>query len=108
MRWILTLLLFVVSFSGFAQNERIDNLTVQLAFQDQDSTKVDLSIELINELYDIEDYKKAMLYVNQTSKLSEDLNYLKGLAESNYYRALIYTQRNDYFNAIDNYNKSRQ
>ena len=53
MRWILTLLLFVVSFSGFAQNERIDNLTVQLAFQDQDSTKVDLSIELINELYDI-------------------------------------------------------
>ncbi|WP_411895950.1 ATP-binding protein [Winogradskyella sp. A2] len=108
MRWSLTLLFCIVSFAGFTQNERIDNLTVKLAYQNQDSTKVDLSIELINELFNIEDYKKALLYVNQTTKLAEELNYLKGLAESSYYRALIYTQRNDYFNAIDNYNKSRQ
>ena len=67
-----------------------------------------MSLMLINELYAIEDYSKALLYINQTSKLSEKLNYTKGLAESSYYRALIYTERNDYFNAIDNYNRSRK
>lgn len=92
----------------YSQNERIDNLTVQLAYQEQDSVKVDLSLKLIQELYAIEAYKKALLYVNQTSKLSQELNYLRGLAESSYYRALIYAKQNDYFNAIDNYTKSRK
>ncbi|MCA0133772.1 tetratricopeptide repeat-containing sensor histidine kinase [Winogradskyella alexanderae] len=108
MRCLPTLVFLFFSLVCFSQNEIIDNLTVELAYQDQDSTKVDLSIELISELLKIEDYKKALLYVNQTSKLAEDLNYVKGLAESSYYRALIYSKRNDYYNAIDNYNKSRQ
>lgn len=108
MKQLLTLAFCLVSFFVFSQNEKIDNLTVQLAYQDQDSTKVDLSLMLINELYAIENYNKALLYVNQTSKLAEELKYTKGLAESSYFRALIYTQRNDYFNAIDNYNKSKR
>lgn len=108
MKQLLTLAVCLASLFIFSQNERIDELTVQLTFQNQDSTKVDMSLMLINELYAIEDYKKALLYVNQTAKLSENLNYTKGLAESSYYRALIYTKRNDYFNAIDNYNRSRK
>jgi signal transduction histidine kinase/tetratricopeptide (TPR) repeat protein len=108
MKQLLTLAVCLSSLFIFSQNERIDELTVQLTFQNQDSTKVDMSLMLINELYAIEDYKKALLYVNQTAKLSENLNYTKGLAESSYYRALIYTKRNDYFNAIDNYNRSRK
>jgi signal transduction histidine kinase len=108
MKQLLTLAVCLSSLFIFSQNERIDELTVQLTFQNQDSTKVDMSLMLINELYAIEDYKKALLYVNQTAKLSQKLNYTKGLAESNYYRALIYTQRNDYYNAIDNHNKSRK
>ena len=92
----------------FSQNEKIDNLTVQLAYQEQDSTKVDISVLLIDELLKIGNYDKALLYVNQTSKLSEDINYTKGLAESSYYRALIFAKRNDYYNAIDNYNKSKK
>ena len=103
----MTLAALVVSFFVFSQNERIDSLTVQLAYQKQDSTKVETSLMLIDELYKIEDYTKALLYINQTSKLSDQLNYTKGLAESNYYRALIYTKRDDYYNSIDNYNKSR-
>ena len=38
--------------------------------------------------------------------MSKSLDYKKGIAEANYYKALIYTQRDDYFNAIDNFNKS--
>ncbi len=108
MKQLLTLAVCLTSLFIFSQNEKIDQLTVQLAYQNQDSTKVDMSLMLINELYDIEDYNMALLYVNQTSKLSEKLKYTKGLAESSYYRALIYTERNDYFNAIDNYNRSRK
>ncbi|APY09046.1 ATP-binding protein [Winogradskyella sp. J14-2] len=108
MKQLMTLTVCILTFIGFSQNERIDDLTVKLAYQEADSTKVDLSLMLIDELYAVKDFDKALLYVNQTAKLSEKLNYTKGLAESTYYRALIYTQRNDYFNAIDNYDKSRK
>lgn len=108
MKQLLTLAVCLASLFIFSQNEKIDELTVRLAYLKQDSTKVDMSLMLIEELYAIEDYSKALLYVNQTSKLSEQLIYTKGLAESSYFRALIYTKRNDYFNAIDNYNRSRK
>lgn len=108
MKQLITLTVCLLTFIGFSQNERIDDLTVKLAYHEADSTKVDLSLMLVDELYAVEDYEKALLYVNQTAKLSEKLNYTKGLAESTYYRALIFTQRNDYFNAIDNYDKSRK
>ncbi|MBO3117198.1 tetratricopeptide repeat-containing sensor histidine kinase [Winogradskyella sp. DF17] len=107
MKHVLTYAFFLVSIFIFSQNDKIDNLSVQLAYQQQDSTKVNLSIELIDELYAIGEYKKALLYVNQTAKLSKSLNYIRGLAESSYYRALIYTKSNDYYNAIDNYTKSK-
>ncbi|WP_282044257.1 tetratricopeptide repeat-containing sensor histidine kinase [Winogradskyella flava] len=108
MKQLLTLTACLFSFFIFSQNERIDDLTVRLAYQEADSVKVDLSLMLIDELFKIEDYKKALLYINQTAKLSQELNYTKGLAESTYYRALVYTNRNDYYNAIDNYEKSRK
>lgn len=108
MKQLLTLAACLFTFFIFSQNERIDDLTVQLAYQEADSTKVDLSLMLIDELFNVEDYNKALLFINQTTKLSEKLDYTKGLAESTYYRALIYTLRNDYYNAIDNYDKSRR
>ncbi|WP_179354596.1 tetratricopeptide repeat-containing sensor histidine kinase [Winogradskyella vidalii] len=107
MKQLLTLAVCLISLSVFSQTEKIDELTVQIAFKNADSTKVDMSLVLINELYANTDYNKALLYVNQTSKLSETLNYTKGLAESSYYRALIFAKRDDYHNAIDNYKKSR-
>ena len=108
MKQLITLAALLLTLFMSAQNEKIDSLTVQLAYQNQDSTKVDTSLLLIEELYKIEDYKKALLFINQTTQLSKKLNYTKGLAESNYYKALIYSSRNDYYNAIDNYNKSRK
>lgn len=107
MRQLLILAAYLISLSVFSQNEKIDKLTVQIAYLNADSTKVDMSLVLINELFKQKDYSKALLYINETSKLSNDLNYIKGQAESSYIRALIFTERNDYFNAIDNYKKSR-
>ena len=82
MKQLLTLAVCLVSLFIFSQNEKIDNLTVQVAYQNPDSTKVDLSLMLINELYAIEDYNKALLYVNQTSKLAEEIKYTKGLPKA--------------------------
>ncbi|WP_040757707.1 tetratricopeptide repeat-containing sensor histidine kinase [Winogradskyella psychrotolerans] len=107
MRQLLILAVYLISLSVFSQNEKIDKLTVQIAYLNADSTKVDMSLVLINELFKQKDYSKALLYINETSKLSDDLNYIKGQAESSYIRALIFTERNDYFNAIDNYKRSR-
>jgi signal transduction histidine kinase len=107
MKQLLVLAVCLVSLFTFSQNEKVDELTVQLAYQNQDSTKVDMSLMLIKELFDIDDYRKALLYINETSKLSKKINYTKGLAESSYYRALIFSERKDYFNAIDNYTKSK-
>ncbi|OIQ28160.1 MAG: ATP-binding protein [Bacteroidetes bacterium MedPE-SWsnd-G2] len=108
MKQLITLAaLFWMSFV-LSQNKRIDSLTVQLAFENQDSTKVETSLHLIKSLYNVKDYQKALLYINQTKRLSETLNYPQGIAESCYYQALIYTDRNDYYNAIDSYNRSRK
>lgn len=91
-----------------SQNEQVDDLILEIAYQKQDSAKVDTSIKLIEVLYKTQNYRKALLYIDQTLQLSNKINYTKGSAEANYYRALIYTDRDDYFNALDNYTKSRQ
>lgn len=101
----LTAILLTV-LSALCQNKVQDSLAIQLAFQKQDSTKVQTSIQLIKLLYDAKDYQKALLYVQQSEELSTSLNFDKGTAEIKYYKALIYTQGEDYYNALDNYTKS--
>lgn len=101
----LTAILLTV-LSALSQNKVQDSLAIQLAFQKQDSTKVQTSIQLIKLLYDAKDYQKALLYVQQSEELSTSLNFDKGTAEIKYYKALIYTQGEDYYNALDNYTKS--
>ncbi|GGI58237.1 hypothetical protein GCM10011444_25460 [Winogradskyella haliclonae] len=80
---------------------------MRLAYQNQDSTKVETSLLLINELYAIEDYTKALLFIDQTSELSKTLNYEKGLAETNYIKALIFNNQNDQNNAVANFESAR-
>ena len=60
MKQLLTLAACLVTFFVFSQNDRIDDLTVELAYQESDSTKVDISLMLIDEFYAIEDYTKAL------------------------------------------------
>lgn len=93
---------------GFSQTKEIDSLTIQLAFQNQDSSKVSTSIQLIKALYHNNDFTKASQYIKETERLAGDLNYTSGLAEIMYYKALVYTQNEDYINAINTYKTSKQ
>lgn len=107
MKQLITLTAFLFTIiSSFSQTKEQDSLIMQLTFQKLDSTKVDTSIELIKSFYDSQDYQKALGYISQSEKLSTTLNYHSATAQIKYYKALIYAQNNDYFNAIDNYNTS--
>lgn len=107
MRKIITFLLLIISFSSFSQTNEIDSLSIELAFQNADSTKVETSLQLIKELYEIKDYDRAIKYIIESEKLSSNLKYNKGIAEISYYKALIYAEKNDYINAISGYEKSK-
>ena len=90
----------------FAQNTKIDSLTERLAYQNKDSTKIETSLLLINELYALKDYDKALLFIDQTAELSNSLNYDKGSAQSNYYKGLIFSNKNDGKNAVVYFEKA--
>lgn len=107
MRRIITLVLCLSVFSGFSQTQEIDSISIQLAFQNPDSTKVDTSLKLIKSLYEIKDYDRALKYIIESEKLSSSLNYTKGIAEITYYKALIYAEKDDYINAISGYDKAK-
>ena len=107
MKRLIALAAFFAILSGHSQTKKIDSLAIQLAYQKQDSSKVDTSIQLIKALYKTQDYQKALLYISETEQLSIAINYNKGIAEANFYKALIYANKNDYYNAIDHFNKSK-
>jgi signal transduction histidine kinase len=107
MRKIITFLILIISFSGFSQTNEIDSLSIELAFQNADSSKVKTSLQLIKELYEIKDYDRAIKYVIESEKLSSNLKYDRGIAEISYYKALIYAEKDDYINAISGYEKSK-
>lgn len=108
MKRLIVLAAFLAVFFGHSQTRTIDSLAIQLAYQKQDSSKVDTAIELIKALYYKQEYPKAILYISETEHLAQNLNYSHGVAEANYYKALIHLAKNDYHNALDHFNKSRK
>lgn len=108
MKKIITSIIFIfILSSGFSQNEDLDSLSIQLAFQNADTIKVNTSLKLIDKLYDIQDFDRALKYIIESEKLSYTLDYKKGIAETMYYKALIFAAKNDYINAINGYSKSK-
>jgi len=105
-RLIILTAIFLISFSGISQTPEIDSLTLQLSFQKPDTTKVDISIRLIESFYNIGEYKKAQSYIGETGKLASNLQYQKGIADIKYLKARIYMQKDDYYNALDYFDKS--
>lgn len=91
-----------------AQNKELDSLTLQLAFQAPDTAKVNTSIKLIDILYNQKDYKKAIMFIDESERLAQSLKYDGGIAKVIYYKALIFANKDDYYNAIDNFNRSQQ
>jgi len=106
MKQCITLASVLFVLFGFSQTNRIDSLTVKLAYQKQDSIKVETSTHLIQALYFNEQYNKALVYIDQTEKLAKQIDYNKGKADVFYYKALIYTKKDDYYNAINAFSKA--
>ncbi|MBE9489745.1 MAG: tetratricopeptide repeat protein, partial [Bacteroidetes bacterium] len=107
MKKLITLIIFLSLFFSFSQTKEQDSLTIQLAFQNVDTSKVKTALQLVRSLYNTNDYDKALKYISLSERLSNELNYSKGVAEITYYKALIYAKKGDYINAIDNYSKSK-
>src|SRR5690606_14858211 len=104
----LLLICFFISFLSFSQTKEIDSLTIQIAFQNADSTKVETSIHLIKASYQSKEYDQALKYINQTEKLTNTLNYSSGLADIFHLKAKIYSENGDYINAVNTYKKTKQ
>ena len=107
MRRLITLILLLSISIGFSQTDEIDSLALQLAFQTQDSLKIDTSLKIIKSLYQINDYDRAIKYIIESEKLSNALNHEEGIAEITYYKALVYAKKNDYINAVSGYSKAK-
>jgi len=108
MKKLFSLVACLAFFIGFSQTKEQDSLTIQLAFQNSDTTKIKTSLLLVKVLYRDQEYDKALKYISQTEKLSQKLNYQDGVAEMTYYKALIYALKDDYINARDNYLKAKE
>ena len=107
MRKIITLIIFLSYFFGVSQTKEIDSLSLQLAYESQDTLKVKTSLKLIKSLYNLNDFDRALKYIIESEKLSTSLNYTRGIAEITYYKALIYAEKGDYINAVSSYTKSK-
>ncbi len=91
----------------FSQNEELDSLTIQLAYQSPDSTKVDTSVSIIKLLFETKDYNKAQKFIELSETLAKDLDYKKGLAKITYYKAKIHNEEDNYLKAINEFKSSK-
>jgi signal transduction histidine kinase len=107
MKQLLSIIALLTVLFGYSQTKEIDELTLELAFQKPDTAKVNTSIRLIKLLNEAGDYDKALMFIEQSEQLSQTLGYEKGIAEAIYEKALIFSIKDDYFNAADNFNKSK-
>ncbi len=107
MRRIITIIVILLVSIGYTQTNQVDSLAIELAFQNQDTLKVKTSLKLIQSLYELKDYDKALKYIIESEKLSNDLNYNRGIAEISYFKSLIYAIKDDYINAVSGYQKSK-
>ena len=84
MRKIITLSIFLSVFLGYSQTKELDSLYIQLAFQKQDSLKVETSLHLIKLLYETNDQNRALQYINETENFLRVSITLKALPKPHF------------------------
>lgn len=105
-RLIVLVFLLNTAFS-FSQDEELESLTIQLAYQVPDSSKVNTSINIIKLLFKSKEYSKALKFVQQSEKLAKDLEYKKGLAEIIFLKAKIHNQEGNIPKAITGFKAAK-
>lgn len=86
----------------------MEQLTIDLAFKEIDSSKVNTCLEIITLHYEANNYDLALKYIEQSEKLSKDIKFNKGLAQTLYLKALIYSKKEEHKKAIDFYTESKR
>ena len=99
-RLLVLFLVLLIGYFGFSQNEKLDSLTIQLAYQNPDSSKVNTSVKIIELLFKDNNFSKALQFIQQSEKLARDINYKKGLADIIFYKAKIYQKNGNTTKAI--------
>ncbi|WP_299890060.1 tetratricopeptide repeat-containing sensor histidine kinase [uncultured Lacinutrix sp.] len=107
MKKLLVLLCLIFAISSYSQDNEVENLMLDLTFQDNDTTKVNTSLKIIKILYESENYDRALNFIKRTEKKSEEIAYENGLANVVYYKALIFKKKDDYINALSQYKKAK-
>ncbi len=108
MRQILVLLCLFISSLSLSQTKDLEQLTIDLAFKQVDSSKVNTCIEIITLHYEANDYDLALKYIEQSEKLSKDIEFNKGLAQTLYLKALIYSKKEEHKKAVSFYTESKR
>ncbi|MDA0177265.1 tetratricopeptide repeat-containing sensor histidine kinase [Mesoflavibacter profundi] len=106
-RLLVLFLVLLIGYFGFSQNEKLDSLTIQLAYQNPDSSKVNTSVKIIELLFKDNNFSKALQFIQQSEKLARDINYKKGLADIIFYKAKIYQKNGNTTKAINTYKNSK-
>src|SRR5688572_7684352 len=80
-RFYITIAFLLYTCTGISQNLNADSLRRSITIQADDTGKVLTLNHLVSQLID-SDVKLAMLYANQSLRLSEQLGYEKGKASA--------------------------
>lgn len=88
-----------------AQDRQIDSLKSLVSKYPEDTSKVDLLL-LLSKKHFNSSPTEAIMYANQAKTLAQRLNFKKGLALSYKNAGIGYFNQGDYFEAIQNYNRS--
>ncbi len=100
MKRLIVLILLIITYSSFSQTEKLNDLSLDLDLQNQDTSKVNTSIKIIKLLYNSEDHLNALKFAEESEALSTTLNYTEGLAEIKYIKGLIYYKRKEFVPAL--------
>jgi serine phosphatase RsbU (regulator of sigma subunit) len=94
-------LLILFCNNSFAQTHVIDSLKNVLKTEKDDTNKVFTLNILSVRLSEKSDYDSSLFYSNSAKKLSESLNYKKGLAKALLNSGMVYARQNNYTRALE-------
>jgi tetratricopeptide (TPR) repeat protein len=103
----LVLFLFLQSFSSMGQTPHIDSLLIFLRTAKDDTVKANTLIEVTRAfLFELNDYTSLNEYNKQQIRLSEQLNFKKGIAYGASFNGICYWRKGNYEMALYHYKKA--
>ena len=100
-KYLLSCILLLISFSFFGQNKQTDSLLTLLKNEKEDTTKVKTLYALTVKLYNSGRYDTSLVCANNDKALAEKLNYKKGIASAIMSLNLIYYYQGNFSKALE-------